>query len=142
MPIDENLLEVRDYHGLGYRPLIDYGAWRVAILRYEEAALPQNITKMERHDETDEVFVLLQGRCILFLGAGNEEVTSIVAQNMEPNKLYNVKRAVWHNSTLSEDASVLIVENRDTTLSNSPEVRLTLEHRAHLLRLTEALWSP
>jgi hypothetical protein len=142
MPIDENLLEVRDYQGLGFRPLINYGAWRVAILRYEEEALPQNITKMERHDETDEVFVLLYGRCILFLGIGNEEVTSIVAQNLEPNKLYNVKRAVWHNTALSQDASVLIVENVDTTLSNSAEVTLNLEQRARLLKLTDTLWSP
>jgi len=63
-------LEVTQYTGEGYAPLIDYADWRVAVLRYIDELLPQNLATMQRHDETDEVFVLLAGRCILFLGAG------------------------------------------------------------------------
>ncbi len=140
MAISETLLEVREYTGEGYRPLIDFGAWRVAILRYHPELLPRHIERMQRHDETDEVFVLLAGRCILFLGDGSDEVTRIFAQDMEPLKLYNVKRGAWHTHTLSENASVLIVENRDTTLDNSPTIALSESQRAELERLTGALW--
>jgi ureidoglycolate hydrolase len=140
MSISEKLLEVREYTGIGYKPLIDFGAWRVAILRYHPELLPEHITKMQRHDQTDEVFVLLDGRCILFLGAGGDSVTEVFAEDMEPMKLYNVKRATWHSHTLSEDAVVLIVENMDTTVSNSPETVLSSEQQKELIRLTQALW--
>jgi hypothetical protein len=134
------LIEVVGYKGEGYLPLIDYQSWRVAILRYIDELLPNRIDKMQRHDETDEVFVLLAGRCILFLGAGGDEISEIYAQDMEPLKLYNIKKGCWHTHTLSEDATVLIVENRDTGLHNSPELMLTAQQRARLVELTAQTW--
>ncbi len=141
MPIEESLLQVAEYTGDGYMPLIDYADWRVAILRYIDELLPDRLDKMQRHDETDEVFVLLAGHCILFLGAGDATVTEVVAQDMEPQRLYNVKRGCWHTHTLSTDAVVLIVENRDTALPNSPEIMLTADQRARVLELTDQLWN-
>jgi len=140
MAIDEALLEVRAYGGEGYMPLIDYGAWRVAVLRYADELLPQNIDNMQRHDETDEVFVLLEGRCILFIGEGRETVSTIHALDMQPLKLYNVKKGCWHTHTLSQDATVLVVENRDTTLGNSPRVPLNPSQTAKLTDLTRGRW--
>jgi hypothetical protein len=140
MAIDESLLEVHEYTDAGYRPLVDYEAWRVAILNYDDELLPQNITRIQRHDETDEVFVLLRGRCILFIGEGEESVTAVFAQDMEPLKIYNVKRGVWHTHTLSEDAMVLIVENRDTTYDNSPFCPLDEAQQKRLVDLTRELW--
>ena len=141
MATPENLLEIREYLDVGYKPLIDYGKWRVAILRYIDELEPQNLTKMQRHDETDEVFVLLKGRCILFLGEGDDEVVDIYAQDMEPLKLYNVKRSCWHTHTLSKDATVLIVENRDTSDRNSPEIGLDKNKRTKMIEYTNDLWS-
>ncbi len=140
MTISTTLLEISQYSGEGYLPLVDYEDWRVAILRYIDELEPQNLTKMQRHNQTDEVFVLLAGRCILFLGEGDDTVTRIHAQDMEPLKLYNVKRARWHTHTLSKDASVLIVENRDTTTHNSPEIELDPNQRAELVTLTHQHW--
>ena len=140
MSISETLLEIREYNGIGYAPMIDYGAWRVAILRFVDELLPHRLGKMQRHDKTDEVFVLLAGRCILFIGQGAEYVTEIHAQDMEPMKLYNVKRGCWHTHTLSEDATVLIIENQDTNSSNSPETPLDVIQRGQLDELTRQLW--
>ena len=138
--IDEKLLEVRSYDGAGYQPLIDYDKWRVAILRYSDELLPERIFAMQRHDETDEVFVLLQGRCILFLGEGKDTINSITAVDMVLRKLYNVKRGVWHRHTLNNDASVLIVENRDTTIQNSPKMLLNDDQRRQIVDITHELW--
>jgi len=135
MSVPESLLEIRDYTGEGYKPLIDFGAWRVALLRYREDNLPQHIHAMQRHDETDEVFVLLEGHCVLFLGEGEDGITHVLAQDMEPLKVYNVRRGAWHHHTLSPDAVVLIVENRDTTAANSAEAQLSEAQRACLLTL-------
>ena len=140
MEIPGTLLEIRQYDGEGYRPLIDFGAWRVAILRYIDELLPERLTHMQRHDETDEVFVLLAGRCILYLGEGDDRVDAIRAIDMEPLKLYNVKRSAWHTHTLSEAATVLIVENCDTIPANSPLVPFDPAQRAQVVRLAQALW--
>ena len=139
--IDEKLLEVRSYEGAGYQALIDYDKWRVAILRYCDELMPERISTMQQHKETDEVFVLLEGRCILFLGEGNDVIMSINAVDMVPSKLYNVKRGVWHSHTLNKDTSVLIVENRDTTIQNSPKMLLDDDQRRRIVDITHELWS-
>lgn len=141
MTIDPSHLEILSHEGPGFRPLVDYGAWRVAVLNYVDHLLPQNLTDMQRHDETDEVFVLLRGRCILFIGDGDDEAGAVHAVDMAPLTVYNVKRGTWHNHTLSEDASVMVVENRETTLENSPFCPLSPEQTAIIVEDTRRLWS-
>jgi hypothetical protein len=140
MGVPEKLLEVREYKKEGYSPVVDYGAWRVAILNYNDQLLPENLTAMQRHNETDEVFILLRGNCILFIGDGNQKVTDIFAENMQPFKVYNVKKSTWHTHTLTKDAMVLIVENRDTTFDNSPFCPLSDRQRQMLVNQTRELW--
>ncbi|MFH2047641.1 MAG: hypothetical protein ABIK92_21145 [Pseudomonadota bacterium] len=136
----EKLLDICDYTKEGYRPVVDYGAWRVAILNFSDDLLPQNLAAMQRHDETDEVFVLLRGRCILFIGDGSKTVTHIHAENMQPFKIYNVKKSAWHTHTLSRDAMVLIVENRETTFDNSPFCPLTETQKNTVIDMVHKLW--
>ncbi len=135
-----SLLEIREHNAPDYEPLIDHQSWRVALMNYTADLLPEKINRMQKHVETDEVFVLLAGRCILFLGRGDASVAEIYAVDMQPFKLYNVKRGVWHSHTFSRDARVLIVENRDTVEANSPFVELADSQRQEILRLTKRLW--
>ena len=121
-------------------PLIDFQSWRVALMNYTPDLVPEKITRMQKHTETDEVFVLLTGRCILFLGEGNDFVTKVHAVDMEPYKLYNVKRGAWHSHTFSKDARVLIVENQDTVDKNSPFVGLSSVQCQQIITLTQELW--
>ena len=140
--MNPELLSVHEYTGRGYLPLIDFEEWRVAILRFDTGLLPENIRNMQQHNETDEVFVLLEGRCILFIGEGDaESIDTLHAVDMEPLKLYNVRQSTWHNHTLSEDASVLIIENRDTSLNNSPIISISSEQQKQLVRMTSMHWS-
>ncbi len=138
--IPESLLEVRDYEGPGYKPLIDFQSWRAALMNYTADLTPDKINRMQKHTETDEVFVLLAGRCILFLGEGDDTVTHVHAVDMEPHRLYNIKRGAWHSHTFSEDAKVLIVENRDTEDGNSPFVKLSAEQQDQVVKMTKMLW--
>jgi hypothetical protein len=140
MSIATNLLEVTEYAGEGYKPLVDFEAWRVAVLNYTAELLPERLDRMQRHNETDEVFVLLKGRCILFLGSGNEAVSQVYAEDLLPLKFYNVKKGAWHTHTLSEGAAVLIVENRATTAANSPFVDLSPAQQKQLVSQAHQLW--
>ncbi|MBU3158456.1 hypothetical protein KPL37_01555 [Clostridium frigoris] len=122
--MDKRLIEIKEYQGDGYKPLIDFETWRVAVLKYCDELLPAKISKLQKHEESDEVFVLLQGSCTLFIADGKEDLGTIYQQHMELLKLYNIKKSTWHSHTLSKDAVVLIVENVNTCLINSPEIVL------------------
>jgi ureidoglycolate hydrolase len=128
-------LEISEYLGEGYQPLIDFGSWRVAILRWEPGSRPEKIEFMERHTQTDEVFILLEGWATLLIGGNQEKVDDIQAQVMAGGKLYNVKQDTWHSVLLSRDASILIVENRDTDDSNSEYFQLTSAQKQAILGL-------
>ncbi len=105
-------LDVYDYTGEGYNPTMHFNTWRVAFLNYTpDFTLP--LKKIERHMQTDEVFVLLTGTATLVMG---DDLTPV---SMEPHKIYNVRAGAWHGIAVSPDAKVLIVENHNTTTENS-----------------------
>jgi len=141
MSPDPSLLEILTHHGPGFHPQVSFQTWRVAVLNFIDHLLPHNLTNLQRHDETDEVFVLLKGGCILFIGDGKNDPGTIHAVNMEPLTIYNVKKGTWHNHTLTMDASVLVVENCDTTDKNSPFCPLTPEQTAAIVADTNRLWA-
>ena len=135
--MNERLLEIGEFTDPGYKPVIDFGEWRVAILNYLDEIHPERIESMERHNETDEVFVLLKGQGILFLGEGDTGIEKIHTQLMVPGKIYNVKRGVWHTVVLSRDGSVLIVENRNTSNENSNYSSLDPEQRRAIIESSQ-----
>lgn len=137
--IDQKHLEVTSYDGEGYLPLIDFESWRVAELRYCEELEVDLLKDMQKHDESDEVFVLLAGEFTLFLGGQGDTIGEIEAVKLEPLKLYNVKKGTFHTHTPEKGSTVLIVENRNTCDDNSPKVKLTPEQKATIKKLYEAL---
>ncbi len=136
------MVEVYDHEGEGFKALVEYGDWRVALLHYLDDLQPEQITKMERHTATDEVFVLIHGKGVLLVGGIGANVDGIYPQVMEPSKIYNVKRNVWHTILLSRDASVLLVENRDTGRLNSEYTCLSLEQRHSILEHAHHFGTP
>jgi ureidoglycolate hydrolase len=141
--MNESLLEIRQFTGEGYQPVIDFGSWRVAILNYLDEIHPEKIDFVERHNETDEVFVLLRGQAVLFLGEGEAQLERLHSVVMESGKIYNVKRGAWHTIVLSRDGSVLLVENRNTARENSSYLTLTPEYRRKVVekaRLEQPDW--
>lgn len=141
MAINKDLLEVSSHDGPGYAPVVDFGAWRIALINQSDECAPGGVSQMERHNETDEVFVLLEGRAVLFVaepadndGDRRATIGRICPCAMEPSKLYNVRRSTWHTCVLARDAKVLVVENRDTTTANSSYIALGDSQRADLVR--------
>lgn len=123
-------LEIASHNGEGYQALVYFGAWRVAIVNYAPRIAKGNISKIEKHVETDEVFVLLKGNCDLFIAGSNETYGKIEKVKMELERIYNVKKNVWHACALDPDSLVLIVENGDTSGDNT--IRVDLSHTIDL----------
>jgi len=132
-----------EYDEEGYSPLIDFQSWRVAILNYIDELDADKIDNFQCHNETDEVFVLLSGKCILFCAELDDDhnIIDISTWDMEPHKTYNIKRGVYHTHTLSDDGKVLIVENSDTGDCNSPKILIDNSIRDRLAQLTSGLWA-
>jgi len=134
--MQNEMLDIVDYDGEGYKPLVDFGTWRVAFLRYIDELIPENIHQFERHVQTDEVFVLLEGQAVLFLGEGEQEITGLFNFEMEPGKLYNVRKNAWHGCVLSRDATILLVENKDTGKENTDYIRLESAQKERLVEIS------
>jgi ureidoglycolate hydrolase len=115
-------IEIKDFPAEGYQPLVDYGGWRVAVLKFCDDLLIENVKTMQKHLYTDEVFVLVQGNCTLFLAGDGDLPGTITAVKMEPHKVYNIKKGTWHNHIMDSNGEVVIVENQETrdTEDNSP----------------------
>jgi len=127
-----DLIEVKAFEGQGFQPLVSFGSWRVAALRYMDEIAPDRIDSMERHTETDEVFVLVAGKGMLILGGNETLVTISRTIEMKIGDVYNVKKNTWHTIVLSQNAKVILVENEDTGKDNSHYHLLDRELQASL----------
>ena len=130
-------IEIIDFQPEGYKPLVDYESWRVAVLKFCDDLLIENVKTMQKHLYTDEVFVLVQGHCTLFLAGEGDKPGKITAVHMEPHKIYNIKKGTWHNHIMDTDGEVVIVENRDTCDDNSPILPLDSEQLVELANVSK-----
>lgn len=108
-----NEVEILEHAGEGYLRLVDNAKWTVAGLNWAPRFDAGGLSRLERHNLTDEVFVLLRGEATLLVG------TDAARVRMEPLKLYNIPAGVWHNILVSSDARVLVIENSDTSKANT-----------------------
>lgn len=106
-------LEIKTYDDPGYKEQIDYNGWRVALVNYKPELELNKINYLESHQETDEVFVLLEGNAGLLIGENRKQFI------MEIGKIYNVPCGVWHRPFMTKGAKILIVENTDTGAHNT-----------------------
>lgn len=113
-------LQIFTHDEPGYRPLIDYGSWRVALLNACPMYLPEHITYFDKHLETDEVFILLSGSCGILLGGQGEKPYNTSCIWLCPGKLYNVPADTWHTLFMMPGGKLAVIENRNTGIANSP----------------------
>ena len=111
--MNTNELELLEWDGEGYKTVHIFESWRVAYLNHAPHFTREGMKYVERHNETDEIFLLVEGEATLIIGLDRKEY------KMELNKMYNVKRGAWHNILTSADAKIIIMENADTGKENS-----------------------
>lgn len=131
----EKQIEELRYDDNGYKSLVFFENWRVAFMNDGPATTVENIESFQKHNETDEVFVLLEGRCVLLLAGYGNSPGEITAVEMKPGTMYNVKKEVWHSHIFFDNTKVVIVENADTVLENSPKSKITPKQREIIAKL-------
>ena len=117
--IPEHLLEIGASFEHTYMPVLDFHGWRVAMLRHFDKLAPENFQEMERHRETNEVFILTAGQADLIICDGDDKPTTPYTFPMELNVAYNIQQAVWHNVVMSADAHIILFERTNTAVENS-----------------------
>ena len=106
------MIEQYSFSGEDFKVLMQYEGWKIGFIRYSERF--SAFKQLERHLETDEAFVLLSGDAILF--------TETEQKVMKRNTVYNIPKGEWHHITVSEDATVMVVENSNTSKDNTEKI--------------------
>ncbi|MDF2856441.1 MAG: hypothetical protein K0Q87_2292 [Neobacillus sp.] len=93
--------------------------WTVGIKNWKPANDIKGIDCLERHNKTDELFVLLSGECVLVFANEINNDLKIETVNMEPYKVYNIPQSLWHNTITMKDTKMVLIEDSSTSMENS-----------------------
>lgn len=107
----------------GFRDVFFSHSWRVAFSNTDALGNTKKaVRKIERHMETEEAFVLLQG-IVHLVTAGTEQFPQkLTSLQLEPNSVYIIRKGEWHVAVFEEESSVLIIENAADSYSVSYEL--------------------
>jgi hypothetical protein len=104
--------------------MLDFKGWRVAVLRYFDGVAPEGFHRVERHRNTNEVFILTAGAADLIVCDGDVAPTTTSVFPMDVNAVYNIRQAVWHHVVMSRDAHIILFERSDTGLATTDYAEL------------------
>ena len=114
-----------EYKDAGLTRVYENEKWMVGIKNWKPANDIANIDCLERHNESDELFVLLAGKCtLLFANEKEGGGLDIKAIAMEPMKVYNIPKTLWHNTVTMKDTKLILVEDSATGSKNSEVLTL------------------
>ena len=113
------------FEGEGLTRVFENEKWMVGIKNWKPMNDIANINNLERHNETDELFILLNGQCTLLYANETADGLDIQAVRMEPLKVYNIPRTLWHNTVTQKDTKLALIEDSSTGSANSDNLDLT-----------------
>ena len=113
MEIRSLMINIYSYNESDFKAVFSFEGWKIGLLRYSDRF--SHIGIWERHTQTAEVFVLMSGTAELYIKSNQ----NIISEKMEANKVYEVPKGEWHHIVVSKDATVLVIENSDTSKDNT-----------------------
>lgn len=125
------------FEGEGLTRVFENEKWTVGIKNWKPMNDIANINNLERHNETDELFILLNGRCTLLYANETADGLDIQAVEMEPLKVYNIPRTLWHNTVTRKDTKLALIEDSSTGSANSDMIDLTEAQIARVRQLVK-----
>ena len=123
------------YEGNGLQRVYENPQWMVALKNWKPENDISGLTCIERHNKTDELFVLLDGECTLLFANEVDGKLVFDAVTMEKNKVYNIERSLWHNTITKPGVKLVVIEAPDTSMDNSDIYDLSEEELANVRNL-------
>ncbi|WP_283609921.1 cupin domain-containing protein [Faecalispora anaeroviscerum] len=114
-----------EMNGEGMQRVYENEKWTIGIKNWKPANDITGTTCLERHNKTDELFVLLNGRCTLISAEEVDGELKLEALEMEPFKVYNIPQSLWHNTVTQKDTKMVLIEDVSTGMENSDVIDLT-----------------
>ena len=114
-----------EYAGEGMHRVFENEKWTVGIKNWKPANDITGIDCLERHNLTDELFVLVEGSCTLIFANETEAGLQFEAVKMEQDKVYNIPATLWHNTVTCKDTKMILIEDSSTSNENSDVLSLT-----------------
>ncbi|MGL5434440.1 MAG: cupin [Lachnospiraceae bacterium] len=111
----------------GMQRVFENEKWMVGIKNWKPANDINGIDCLERHNLTDELFVLVTGTCTLIYANETDGGVDFGAVKMEPNKVYNIPATLWHNTITQKDTKMILIEDSNTSMDNSDILSLDEE---------------
>ncbi|MFV0240052.1 MAG: cupin [Lacrimispora sphenoides] len=128
-------IAVYEYGGEGMQRVFENEKWTVGIKNWKPANDVTGIDCLERHNKTDELFVLVEGACTLAYANESEKGLEFGVVNMQPNKVYNIPATLWHNTITQKDTKMILIEDSNTSMNNSDILELDEEQIAKIRSL-------
>ena len=123
------------FEGEGMTRVFENEKWMVGIKNWKPMNDIANINNLERHNATDELFILLSGRCTLLYANETANGLDIQAVEMEPLHVYNIPCTLWHNTVTEHDTKLALIEDSSCGGANSDVRDLTEEEIARVHQL-------
>ncbi len=117
-------IAVYEFAGEGMQRVFENEKWTVGIKNWKPANDVTGIDCLERHNNTDELFVLVEGACTLIYANESKEGLEFGVVNMQPNKVYNIPATLWHNTITQKDTKMILIEDSITSMNNSDILEL------------------
>lgn len=108
-----------EFSGAGMTRVYENEKWMVGIKNWKPANDITGIDCLERHNLTDELFVLIEGECTLVYANETDKGLEFGAVAMVPNKVYNIPATLWHNTITKSNTKMVLIEDPSTSMENS-----------------------
>jgi ureidoglycolate hydrolase len=128
-------LETYRHAGSGYNPFLIRDGWQVAQLNWAPELAPMAMHEVERHNQTDEVFIQCRGKSVLITAHDTSDCLSFDACCMRPGVVYNIPTGVWHAIAMWPDDIVWIVEKSHTHLGDVVHRELSAQEYSDLQKV-------
>ncbi len=125
------------FDGEGMQRVFENEKWTVGIKNWKPANDITGISNLERHNLTDELFVLIAGSCTLVFANEKEGALEFGAVKMEPNKVYNIPATLWHNTITCKDTKMILIEDSSTGMDNTDVLDLSEDQIKQVRALAE-----
>jgi len=111
--------------GIGFNVIAENPCFKCAFIKHSEQYSFGDVIEMKRHNETDEIFVLLCGNAVMLTFENNSFKETI----LEKETAYNVTKGTYHYLALSEDAIAFVTEKANTSKENTDVLKLEKSYK-------------
>lgn len=110
----------------GFEAVFQNARFKCAFITASPQYACGKVKEMKQHNDSDEVFVLLQGRAVLL--TRDQEAAPCDTTVLRPNHAYNVTSGTWHYLAVTEDAIVFVAESGAMEKENTRTVNVESEN--------------